>query len=244
MKVNSHRNYTLASGFDNKGRLVFEEHDHLYGYEEIVTGAPVRTNGGRTHKRAAVGRNTIRGFHRLNKAKAGALMTFQSVFLDQKKRICDAMHKVRSEEDLHVVANRISAHVRRKLTNIRPDQLLSFNKVRKPVDLYIENLVTMSKELKGIRRRLVPWLFLPLDSQMMNSPYVFSEPDLTSVGLYRGATYKDVLSETMYLRLQDIARVNARRIAKTSGRFFRIYYDLLWNERWKRSGSNLLELNP
>ena len=120
----------------------------------------------------------------------------------------------------------------------------SFNKLRKPVDLYIENLVTMAEELSRNRTLLVPWLFLPLDSQMLGNPAVFSEQQLRSVGLGRGATYKDVSTEADYLALQEMAQANALRLARTSGHFSRIYFDLFWNKRWTRAGSNLLELNP
>jgi hypothetical protein len=81
-------------------------------------------------------------------------------------------------------------------------------------------LVAMAVELDDVRTRFVPMLFLPLDSQILAHPGLFTEHELAGHGL-SGAT------------------------AEERGRpFHLIHFDLLWNGRQRNRGSNLFETNP
>jgi hypothetical protein len=51
---------------------------------------------------------------------------------------------------------------------------MKVSELRKPVDLALENLVTMSLELDPAREKLVLLLFLPLDSQIFGNPLIFT----------------------------------------------------------------------
>ncbi len=53
--------------------------------------------------------------------------------------------------------------------------LRSYNKIRKPLDLYVEQGVAMASELVEVRSRRVPWLRLPLDSPMFPLSDLFSD---------------------------------------------------------------------
>jgi len=131
------------------------------------------------------------------------------------------------------------------LRNIKPDQLASYNKVRKPVDLYIEHLVAMSFDLEAARQVLVPLLFLPLDSQILESSELFTNRELAQHGLRRSSTYSEVTTERSYLALQAIITRRANEVANALGRpFWPIYFDLLWNGRHSNWGGNLFESNP
>lgn len=50
------------------------------------------------------------------------------------------------------------------------------------MDLYLEHLVAMAVELGDVRARLVPLLFLPLDSQILAHPGLFTEQELAGHG--------------------------------------------------------------
>ena len=60
--------------------------------------------------------------------------------------------------DLDALVNRIGEAVKARLTNIRPTLLRSYNKIRKPLDFYLEHEGAMASELAEARPRLVSWL--------------------------------------------------------------------------------------
>lgn len=217
------------------GEWAYLKREDLHPWVDIVRGTWTTGLDGTKQKLIAVDVNTFRGFHRFDKDEEGPKATFVQYFVSQKRRLAKELATITTEIELHKLSNRIQSELILNLTNIMPDQLDSFNKVRKPVDLYIEFLVTMSLELKHLRSALVPLLFLPLDSQLLNNPVVFSEGDLRSIGLSRGLSFGDITTEDSYLELQCLANTFASTISTKFGKqFHRIYYDLLWNDRWKR----------
>lgn len=229
----------------DKAEQVFLRPSPKYSWDEIVSGAHVRSQSGETRRMFAVAQNTFRGFYRVNKACPGAKEGFINYFLETRAALVDALSAVRTSDDLHRLSNRICDEVRAKLSNCSPTQLRAYNKVRKPVDLYIEHLVAMAAELDQVRERLVPLLFLPLDSQILAHPGLFTEPELDAHGLSRVSTYKDITAEGKYTALQGILSQKAAVVAEVRRRTFNvIYFDLIWNDRYQNWGSNLFETNP
>jgi hypothetical protein len=172
----------------DKADQVFLHPSPLYSWDEIVSGTLVGSQAGGTRLMFAVGQNTFRGFHRINKACAGAKEGFINYFLEQRSALVEALSSVRTHDDLNRISNRICEDVRVRLNNCSPAQLRAYNKVRKPVDLYIEHLAAMAVELDEIRLRLVPLLFLPLDSQILAYSGLFTEQELARHGLSRAST--------------------------------------------------------
>lgn len=216
---------------DQAARYFFRPEPEL-SWEQIVRGTTVVHPDGRIEKIIAVGANTFRGFHRLDKSDTGPQEAFMDFFVAGKRRISIQLDKVRTATDLHELSNRLCAELISELYNVRPDQLRSYNKVRKPVDLYLEHLVRMARELKPLRPVLVPLLFLPLDSWILDHPAVFSGRDLRLLGLDRGLSYGDITAEKTYLALQQLAQQQADTITSSVGvPFHRIYYDMFWNNR-------------
>ena len=102
----------------------------------------------------------------------------------------------------------------------------------------------MANELTDVRSQLNKLLFLPLDSQIFSSPYIFSREQLYSLGIKDNATFKDVKTSEAYRILQNIALNKAHNISSAIGKTFdRIHFDLLWNDRYKKEGNNLFETN-
>jgi len=131
------------------------------------------------------------------------------------------------------------------LINCKPAQLQSYNKIRKPVDLYIEHLVAMAVELEEARAKLAPLLFLQLDSQILAHPGLFTDKELAEHGLTRKSTYKSITAERTYVEIQDLLAHKAATVAESMTRAFHvIYFDLVWNDRYRNWGSNLFETNP
>jgi hypothetical protein len=234
-----------AKQFVARAREIFLEHEVTYPWVDAVEGAEVARAGGGYRRIAAVESNTARGFHKIDKAGPGALEVYRGYFVTNRDELLGALTGMRSRRDLHAWSERVSDDIRGKLTNIKQDMLRPYNKVRKLVDLHVENLVSTAAELVGLRERLVPWLFMPLDSQILSYPTLLSETDLRKVGLTRGATYKDVATRAAYDALQERLVERAADMSRLTGSIFHpIYFDLLWSRRYLNWGRNLYETVP
>ncbi len=222
---------TYSSGYLDKAEQVFLTPMPQYSWTQIVLGADVRSQFSGTRRLSAVGQNTFRGFHKVNKLLSGAKEAFTRYFLEQEPALTHSLSSVASRDDLDLLSNRICDEVSAGLGNCLPSQRRSFNKIRKPVDLYLEHLVAMAVELAERRSRLVPLLNLPLDSQILAHPDLFSVHELTAHGLTRRSTYKDIHNQETYASLQRLLLTKANSVAESLGRSFHvIYFDLLWND--------------
>ena len=234
---------TLQKVID-RAELIFLTPQPQYTWRGIVTGVEVRNLRGGTQKLAAVSQNTWRGFHKVDKNLPGAAEGFRGYWLENGVRFLRELGDVESEADLDALVDRIGEAVQARLTNIRPTMLRSYNKIRKPLDLYVEHGVAMAGELAEVRSRLAPWLRLPLDSQLFQLPDLFSDGDLRRLHLSRQSTYREVDSIDQYHALQQLVKNRAREFSALAGRpFHPIYFDLWWNDRHRRSGGNLFEMN-
>jgi len=229
-----------------KAEDVFLKPNPLYSYENIVNGCIVTSSfSGMCKTMYAVSNNTWRGFHRTFDSIYGSKEIFTGYFIQNKEKILGALESIKSTEELDSLEDSICNDIKTELFgNIRADQLNSYNKIRKPVDLYIEHIVSMCSEFSGNRIKITKFLFLPLDSQIFSSPYIFSRSQLYSYGIKDNATFKDVQIRKTYNALQDILLKKAIDISNCIGKKFnRIYFDLLWNDRYKKPGNNLFETN-
>ncbi len=225
-----------------------------YPWEEVVLGAPVKRPGGGLKRMMAVAPNTWRGHRRLDKTRPGSGEVFRNYFVERRDRLIDRLDAVRNREDLHTVLNEVCEEIRARLTNIVEEVRTSYNSVRKPVDLYVEHLVTMAAEVPAdLRRRLVPMLFLPLDKVLLQpipipdgrTVQLFDPFLLQRLNLTPGSSYGHIRTEGAYLQLQREVDRKAEEVSRLCGRPFPpIYFDLLWNGRYTREGDNLFELNP
>ncbi len=236
---------TSLPSFVSRAEQIFLRPERQYPWVDIVTGTKVLNRHGQNRVIPAVGANTFRGFHLLDKSAEGPQHTFVSFFVSRKQHLMLELGKVRTSDAMHQLSNRIREALVKRLRNIRPEQLQSFNKVRKPVDLYLEHLVSMAEELEHLRSALVPLLHLPLDSWILDHPGIFAESELLGLGLSRGLSFGDITEESTYLALQRLLQTKARTIGeKLNTTFHPIYYDLFGNNRFKSWGTNLFETNP
>jgi len=227
-------------GFIARAEEIFLRPRRQYSWHDVITGARVLRKGGGFRTIEAVSGSTWRAFAGMEPKRA-----YAGYLVQQRARLKGRLSAVTNEEDLEQLLEEIAAAVRKRLGNTRPELLASYNRVRKPIDLYIEHLVSMSEELADIRGRLVPLLKLPIDKWMFNSFAVFSETELTGVGLSRGLSFGAIGDKATYDELQSLLKAKATRITKIAGMAFHpIYFDLFWNDRFKRWGSNLFETCP
>lgn len=231
--------------FVDRAEQIFLQPQRLYSWNAIITGAPIARQSGAPKTIAAVETNTFRGFHKIDKSTPGSAEAFRNHLTTRRDDLVAALLKIEERRDLHELQNRLRVELRGRLFNIKQDMLAPYNKIRKPLDLYIEHLVAMASELAPRRHVLVPYLYLPLDSQILGQHELFSDRELRTHGLNRNSSYSQIRSEAAYLALQEIVKEKARLWGAACGRTFHpIYFDLLWNGRYQNWGSNLFETNP
>ncbi len=244
---------SFLNAFLPRAEQIFLQPQPRYSWDAIVVGVRVAGSNGGYRSFAAVGTNTFRGFHTLDKTQPGSASIFRGYFLEKRAALLSALERIETPDGLHDLANRVCVELRTRLAaNIKPHQLTAYNKLRKPVDLYLAHLAAMAQELDDARATLVPLLSLPLDSQMFSlrppldaCPVLFADRELADYGLNRQATFSAVQKESAYRGLQAIARERAQRLTAIGERpFHPIYFDLFWNDRYRRWGGNLFETNP
>jgi len=237
-----------------KAEQTFIRPERLYPWDSIVQGVSVCKSDGTKERMYAVAPNTWRAHHRKDTTRAGSSKIFMNFFTDNKNKILNDLQGVKNRSTLHGVANFWVSEIRPKLNNVKTHILNSYNSIRKPIDLYFYCLVSMAVEVPNETRSfLIPILFLPVDSQILGTFslgrnqefHIFSYNQLRELGLTHQSSYGHVKTENTYNKLQDIITDRAKEVGKCcSAPFYPIYFEMLWNERYKRTGENIFELNP
>ena len=207
------------------GQQIFQNPSPLADYETLAL--------------KSLGSNTYRGFHRIDKSKKGSKVIFEKILIENSKHIIDSIKKAKNEEDINTLEIQLCKELTSELKNIKSSQLSSFNKLRKPVDIFIEHLVAMGNDFDNARQYLTKHLFLPLDSQMFKSNFVFSDKEMSELKIKRTYTFKDIEDENQYYDIQKFLRQKAIKVGISN----RIFFDLIWNDRYKSAGKNLFETN-
>lgn len=209
------------------GDKVFLKPSPLYCYDKLA--------------KCSLGSNTYRGFHRKDKNQDGAAFVFRKVLTDKRNLIQSKIEAVQLESDLDNLLNEVCNDLLIGLkVNIRADQLTSFNKIRKPMDIVFQHMVAMGEDFNNARSRVTKLLFLPLDSQIFQSDFIFTDQEANKLCIERCFTFKDIKCESHYTDIQAFLREKASHI----GLNHRIYFDLVWNYRYKSTGTNLFLTNP
>ncbi|MBZ9634682.1 hypothetical protein [Clostridium sp. FP1] len=227
-----------------KASDVMENPKLLYRYEDIILGVPVRISNGKYENMWAVSPSTWRAFREIDSPSE----IYKGIMIKNKNIVIASLNNAKSVEDINIIENKLYDIILKELKNANRNQyssiLDSYNRIRKPIDLYIEHIVLMSKELDKERKDIIPLLYLPLDSWIFNSNLIFSLEELYGVGLDRSSQYGMLNNETDYIKLQEILSKRVSFIAKQiNEKFSRIFLDLFWSDRYKRSGTNLFETN-
>jgi hypothetical protein len=86
---------SFQPAFLDKADQVFVRPSPLYSWNDIVSGAAVRSQASGTRRMFAVGQNTFRGFYRINKACPGAKQAFINYFRDEREALIADLTAVR-----------------------------------------------------------------------------------------------------------------------------------------------------
>lgn len=191
--------------------------------------------------KCSLGSNTYRGFHRKDTKKPGAASIFKKFLMEKRSFIQSKIKEVKSEIDLDNLLKELCNSLLAELRiNIRADQLISFNKIRKPVDIVIQHMIAMGEDFNSERTIITNLLFLPLDSQIFQSGFIFTDQEAKNLSIKRNYTFKDIRCESHYSDIQVFLKEKAKRIKLNH----RIYFDLVWKDRYKSRGTNLFLTNP
>lgn len=216
----------------------------LYDYNSIVEGCVVKDKFGENKIMRAVDTNTYRGFERINKDEEGASRIYITYFLKNKLKIIEQLIKVKTLDELNNFSNILYLEMEKLLLegNIK-EQKIIYNRVRFPIDLFIEHIVCMSEELKSERKKLVPLLFVPLDKHTISK--CFKEKDLFVKNNKFIKGIGDIDTKEEYYRLQNILYKNSLKMSNEFGKkYYRIYSELLWKDRSiNMFAGNLFETN-
>lgn len=216
----------------------------VYSYQEIIKGTYIY---GTTMK--AVAFNTFQGFGRnINGSKAQNL--YIEFMLIIGNALIERLLQIKTRKELSELYDDIFDAVFKLLKDHGIDRLDSYNRIRKPIDLYIEHIVLLCSDIdKSQRDTLIPFLYLPLDGQMFSSVDVFQNNiDLLKYGLNRNSTFGKLKNPNDYQGIQMDVERRAEEISKEiSYDFYPIYFDMLWRrqtkKRYETTGTNLFLCN-
>jgi hypothetical protein len=236
----------VAQMISLKAEEVFFSPKQLYKYEDIVNGTFTEKGDGSFKKEKAIFTNTIRAFHRLDKNRPSIAQDIDNYFITNKNHIINELIDIISEEGLHRFENNLCNNIK-GLPNLNIDKykLYEYNLIRKPVDLFIEHLVLLAYELNNKRNELIPFLFIPLDKWILSerNEYCFFDTDLRFYGIREGAGFTSIKDEDVYVKLQALLNRNAKFLTNLTGKYFyRIYFELLWRDRYRNKGGNIWEM--
>jgi hypothetical protein len=228
----------------DRAAQIFLAPSHRYPWADVMTGCAVSSADGMLRQFRAVDRNTFRALHREDKSEPVG-EPFIGYFVQHRDRLVPELLRVASRAELDRISDEIAEGLRGVLGHLKASVLAQYHKLRKPVDLALECLVTISVELDAARETLVPLLFLPLDSQMFGQKLIFTDAELARFGLTRESGFGEVRSREAYLCLQDIVARKAAQVSQVTGQpFHPAYFDLLWGGRYRNWGGNLFETIP
>lgn len=226
------------------GEKIFINPYPTYSYNEIITGCKVIPN---KKSMCAVAENTFKAFGYNNDDMYLAMRSYKEFFIDQKEVILATLKDINCSEQLDLFEDNLYGQIKSILSKYlyNKSKLLSYNRIRKPIDLYVENIVALANEMNGYREKLVKYLFLPLDSWMFKSKVVIHEDQfLFSNNLTRRSKMGDVRDRNTYEKLQGYLSEKVLQINKIIGRdFYRIYFDFFWRDRYRNRGTNLFLSN-
>jgi hypothetical protein len=228
------------------GSKIYTNPDIAYDYCGIISGVTVKGNYSNNKVYKAVSKNTWRAFHRVCKTKPGASVGFQQVLIKCKSKVINDLKKSCCVADVDTLSDFLCDEIRSALKdNFSVQKIQCYNKIRKPIDLYLSHIVAMANDFKkDERQKLVPFLRLPIDSWIAKSDDIFSNEDRKTLGLKKNAGFGNMCCcGESYLKVQCFLRQKAAAVSsELKCDFHPIYFDVLWgNRREKTCAKNLFD---
>lgn len=224
-----------------KGKEIFIEPKSLYSYDEIITGVNIK---GKTMK--AVANNTFMAFgYPLNENAKKVKSTYEEYFIENEANIIKELINVDTLKDMDDLEKEIYNDIYSKLTNINAEKLDSYNRIRKPINLYLEHIVSMCDSIDNTqRKKIAPHMFLPMDKFIFNSEYIFSEFEKKKWRINGDVGFGVVRTEELFYEMQNSLIEKAKAASELLQEdFYRIYFDMFWGNRIESQEGNLFLSN-
>lgn len=224
-----------------KGKQIFTNPKPLYGYDEIITGVNI---SGKNMK--AVANNTFMAFgYPLDENAKKVKKAYEDYFISNKSIIIKELINVNSLDDMDYVERTMYKEIYSKLIDIKADKLDSYNRIRKPINLYLEHIISMCNLIENIeRKRLAKYMFLPMDKFIFNSPNIFNANEKRMWHISDRDGFGVVRTEELFYEMQNTLIEKAKNISKELDEdFYRIYFDMFWGNRIESEGANLFLSN-
>lgn len=176
-----------------------------------------------------VGGNTLRAFHRIDKNTTGPTEIVRDFIFSSKDNIINGLKNAQKIDDIDILSNALFKELKSRLTrNVRKDILDNYNAVRKLVDLILEHVTLISKELNDNRHQIIRILRVPLDSYILNSDCLFSYNERKQLLLGAiGGGFSTIKTEDQYYCIQ----AHLIDVATNCEISYPIYFDVLWRDR-------------
>lgn len=220
-------------------KIIYLRPTITYKYEEIITGVRV---GGKTMM--AVDESTFQAFGRFNPNMYKAKECYLKYFIDNKNMIISALNSVCSQFDIDYLENNLFNEIFSSLASkTDKTRLDSYNRIRKPINLYLQHIAFMANEIDN-RERLCQSLYMPLDRVIFGLEPVFSVEERKRFGISASLGFGQIKSKSLYDEIQKYLCLKAKEISMNIQRPFEpIYFDLFWNNRYTKDLRNLFYSN-
>lgn len=221
------------------GNHIFMTPKKLYTYNEIINGVKV---GRITMK--AVDESTFQAFGRFNENMRKSQSVYREYFNNNEKKIINSLNGISTQNELGELEEEIFSNIHNKLLKDTDNgRLNSYNRIRKPINLYLEHIVSMAQEINK-RKALVPMLYLPLDKVIFGSDYVFNDSERRKLNINPNLGFGQISAKEHYNKLQIYLKRKSDLISQKIGvEFYKIYFDMFWKERYLHCDDNLFYSN-
>ena len=211
----------------------------LYPYEDVIKGVRV---GSKLMK--AVDQSTFQAFGRFTPNMFRVQDCFIEYFIRIKDRIISRLDSVNGRNDIDMIEKDVFKDLMMLLqTKTDTTRLDSYNRVRKPINLYIQHITALAREISN-REELIRNLYIPLDRVLFGNTNVFTTQEIIQFKLDAKQGFGQIRNIEHYYRIQDFINEKALRVSSEIGlRFYPIYFDLFWNDRYLRNSCNLFYSN-
>jgi hypothetical protein len=181
-----------------------------------------------TLAKSIISGNTLRAFHRIDVNKSGPKEIINCFLINSKDSIIKGLTKCKCAKDFDFLSHELEQTLKKELSkNVRPEILSNYNAVRKIIDLILEHVLLVSKELSNYRQQLIHFLRVPLDSFILNSSCLFTFNERKKFELKVNAGFLSVKKKEQYDSIQN----HLASIANESKIDYPIYFDILWRDR-------------
>jgi len=185
-----------------------------------------------------VAKNTLRAFHRIHKNNQGPTEIVREFIINSKFQIIEGLKKTKSTKDIDLLSDELYKKLKSSLEiNVQDRVLKNYNAVRKLIDLILEHVALIAKELDGFRQEVIKHLRVPLDSFILNSDCLFTYAEREEFKLGKiGSGFLRIETKEQYYRVQN----HLLQVTASCGISYPIYFDVLWRDRINYQ-SNLFE---